>query len=77
MTVSSSTIRKRLNSAGLHGCVAVKKPLLRPTNIKSWLEFARRHKKLDSPAVGHRAVVRRECLSDFLCGKAGYFAEEG
>ena len=43
MTVSSSTIRKRLNSAGLHGCVAVKKPLLRPTNIKSWLEFARRH----------------------------------
>ena len=44
MTVSSSKIRKRLNSAGLHGCVAVKKPLLRPANIKSWLEFARRHK---------------------------------
>ena len=44
MTVSSLTIRKRLNSAGLHGCVAVKKPLLRPANIKSRLEFARRHK---------------------------------
>ena len=44
MTVSSSTVRKRLNSAGLHGCVAVKKPLLRPANIKSWLDFARRHK---------------------------------
>ena len=43
MTVSSSTIRKRLNSAGLHGCVAVKNILLRPANIKSWLEFARRH----------------------------------
>ena len=44
VTVSSSTIRKRLNSAGLRGCVAVKKPLLRPANIKSQLEFARRHK---------------------------------
>ena len=77
MTVSSSTIRKRLNSAGLHGCVAAKKPLLRPANIESWLDFARRHKKLDSPAVGDRAVVRRECLSAFLWGKAGYCAEEG
>ena len=40
VTVSSSTIRKRLNSAGLCGYVAVKKPLLRPANIKSHLEFA-------------------------------------
>ena len=44
VTVSSSTIRKRVNSAGLHGCVAAKKPLLRPANIENWLDFARRHK---------------------------------
>ena len=44
VTVSSSAIKKRLNSAGLRGCVAVKKPLLRPAKIKSRLEFARRHK---------------------------------
>ena len=43
VSVSSSTIWQRLNSAGLHGCVAVKKPLLRPANINSLLEFARRH----------------------------------
>ena len=38
MTVSSSTIWQRLNSAGLHGCVAVKKPLLWPANINSLLD---------------------------------------
>ena len=44
VTVSSFTIRKRLNLAGLRGCVAVKKPLLWPANIKGRLEFARSHK---------------------------------
>ena len=44
VTISSSTIRKRLNSNGLRGCVAVKKPLLRPANVNGRLEFARRHK---------------------------------
>ena len=44
VTVSSSTIRKCLNSAGLHGCMAVKKPLLRSANINSLLEFARHQK---------------------------------
>ena len=76
MTVSSSTIRKRLNSAGIHGCVALKKPLLQPANIKSWLEFARLHKNW-TVQQWDRAVVRRECLSAFMWGKAGYCAEEG
>ena len=75
VTVSSSTIRKRLNSAGLHSCVAVKKPLLRPANIKSRLVFARRHKNWTVQQWD--TVVRRECFLAFLWVKVGYCAEEG
>ena len=60
VTVSSSIIRKRLNSAGLRGCVAVKKPLLRPANIKSQLVFVRRHKNWT--VQQWETVVRRECF---------------
>ena len=75
VTVSSSTIRKRLNSAGIRGCVAVKKPLLRPANIKSRLVFVRRHKNWTVQQWD--TVVRRECFLAFLWGKVGYCAEEG
>ena len=40
VTVCASTIRKRLNTAGLRGWVAVKKPLPRQANVKARLNFA-------------------------------------
>ena len=57
VTVSASTIRKRLDSAGLLGCVAVKKPLLREANIKARLNFARTETGLFSSGIC--AVVER------------------
>ena len=44
VSVSASTVRSRLLKAGLRGCVAAKKPLLRPANVKARLEFARTHR---------------------------------
>ena len=42
--VSSRTVRSRLFSAGLRGCVAAKKPLLRDPTICKRLAFAREHR---------------------------------
>ena len=42
--VSSRTVRSRLFSAGLRGCVAAKKPLLRDPTIRKRLAFAREHR---------------------------------
>lgn len=43
VSVTSRTIRNRLREAGLKGCVAVKKPLLRAEHRKRRLIFAREH----------------------------------
>jgi transposase len=42
--VSLTTVKRRLRSAGLKGCVAVKKPLLRPVNKRKRLEWALQHR---------------------------------
>lgn len=42
--VSVSTVKSRLSSAGLRGCVAVKKPLLRKVNKQKRLAWAKRYK---------------------------------
>lgn len=42
--VSVTTVKRRLLKAGLRGCVAVKKPFLRPVNKKKRLEWAKFHK---------------------------------
>lgn len=44
VTISASTVRRRLKDAGLKACVAAKKPLLSTTNRKKRLEFAKGHK---------------------------------
>ena len=44
VSVSASTVMSRLLKTGLRGCVAAKKPLLRPANVKAPLEFARTHR---------------------------------
>lgn len=41
--VSKSTVRRSLLSMKMRGCVAVKKPFLRPANIKKRLAFAKKH----------------------------------
>lgn len=42
--VSLTTVKRRLRIAGLKGCVAVKKPLLRPINKKKRLKWALQHR---------------------------------
>ncbi|GAB1860734.1 SFRICE 017567 [Camponotus japonicus] len=42
--VSLTIVKRRLRGAGLKGCVAVKKPLLRPINKKKRLEWALQHR---------------------------------
>lgn len=41
--MSSVTVKRRLIEIGLNGRVAAKKPLLRPTNLKKRLQFAKDH----------------------------------
>ena len=41
--VSKSTVKRRLKEAGLRGCVAVRKPLLRPQNRRKRLQWAKEH----------------------------------
>lgn len=41
--VSISTVKNRLSAAGLHGCLAVKKPLLRAIHKKKRLQWAKQH----------------------------------
>lgn len=42
-SVSLTTVNRRLRAAGLKGCVATKKPLLRPQNKKKRLAWAKKH----------------------------------
>ena len=42
--ISLTTVKRRLRGAGLKGCIAVKKPLLRPINKKKRLEWALQHR---------------------------------
>lgn len=42
--VSLTTVKRRLNAAGLKGCVAVKKPLLRKENRRKRLEWAKKYR---------------------------------
>ena len=42
--LAARTVRKRLLSAGLRGCVAAKQPHLRPQIVMARLRFARQHK---------------------------------
>lgn len=42
--ISNTTVKRRLNSNGMWGRVAIKKPLLRPVNKLKRLEFALKHK---------------------------------
>lgn len=41
--ISVTTVKTRLLAAGLRGCVAVRKPLLKPIHKKNRLAWARRH----------------------------------
>lgn len=43
--ISESTVRRRLKEKGIYGRVAVKKPLLRPANVKKRFQWAKEHKK--------------------------------
>lgn len=43
-SISISTVKRRLQAAGLKGCVAARKPLLRKINKKKRLNWAREHK---------------------------------
>lgn len=43
VAVSLTTVKRRLQAAGLHGRVAARKPLLRPINKKKRLQWARVH----------------------------------
>ena len=42
--ISVSTVKRRLQAAGLHGRIAVRKPLLRAVNKKKRLQWAKIHK---------------------------------
>ena len=37
------TVQRRLRASGLHGQIAAKKPLLKDTNKKKWLDWAKKH----------------------------------
>lgn len=41
--ISVSTVKRRLNSYGLRGCIAKRKPLLRSVNVKKRLTWAKEH----------------------------------
>jgi len=43
VTASKTTVRRRLQDAGLHGHLAVKKPLLKARHQRLCFEFAREH----------------------------------
>ena len=63
--LSARTVRQRLPSAGLRGCVAAKKPWLKAETIRKRLHFARQHK-----------AVEKVLWSAFLWGNAGFCREE-
>ena len=41
--ISTSTVQRRLRESGLHGQIAAKKPLLKDTNKKKRLAWAKKH----------------------------------
>ena len=41
--ISTSTVQRRLRKSGLHGRIAEKKPLLKDTNNKKRLAWAKKH----------------------------------
>lgn len=55
--ISRSTISPRLRENGLHGRVAVKKPLLSKTNKMNLLKFAKEH-RLDGRSVDEGTLDR-------------------
>ena len=42
--ISTSTVQRRLRESGFHGRIAAKKPLLKDTNKKKRLAWAKKHK---------------------------------
>lgn len=53
--ISARTVRRRLQEAGLHGCIARKKPHVSTKNIKKRLQFAKEH--LNKPANFWKKVL--------------------
>ena len=43
--ISTSTVQRRLRESALHGQIAAKKPLLKDTNNKNRLTWAKKHKQ--------------------------------
>ena len=43
--ISTSTVQRRPRESGLHGQIAAKKPLLKDTNKKKRLAWAKKHKQ--------------------------------
>ena len=43
--ISTSTVQRRLHESGLHGWIAAKKPLLKNTNKKKRLAWAKKHEQ--------------------------------
>ena len=43
--ISTSTVQRRLRESGLHGWIAAKKPLLKDTNNKKRLAWAKKHEQ--------------------------------
>ena len=43
--ISTSTVQRRLRESGLHGRIAAKKPLLKDTNKKKRLAWAKKHEQ--------------------------------
>jgi transposase len=43
--ISTSTLQRRLRESGLHGQIAAKKPLLKDTNKKKRLAWAKKHEQ--------------------------------
>jgi hypothetical protein len=46
--ISTSTVQRRLSESGLHGQISAKKPLLKDTNNKKRLAWAKKHKNRHS-----------------------------
>ena len=67
VNLASRTVRKRLQKAGLRGCVAAKKPLLSAANVRRRLVFAREHK--DWTVEDWKNVIfSDESLFQLFCG---------
>ena len=72
VTVSAYTNRKRLNSAGLRGCVAVKKPLLCEVNVKAHLNFVLKHRNWTVEQWSDESTFELFCGSSGLTYAGGF-----